>query len=166
MYNAYFLLINMTLFLNIYIFIYTISLCSIYYLINLNSSLDSNNSITQLLYSLITFSKFKAPILTLFLSLSGLPPFFLFFIKFNYLTYVFFSFNPFVSFLIFILFFLNMVYYIQIFFFKNELYNNFSIKSIKKQFNLSTVFYIYFFIFFLLFSIFFVTDLIYILKLL
>jgi len=152
----------MAVFLNIYIFIYTITLCSIYYLINLSTNINLNNSLEYTMYSIITFNKFKSILLTLLLSLSGLPPFFLFFIKFNYLTYILFSLNPFISFLIFIMFFLNMLYYIQIFFFKNELFTITTQKLIKNKPNYSVIFYIYFFLFFLIFSLFFLVDFIYI----
>jgi len=110
----------MTVFLNIYIIIYTITLCFLTYLLQTTSVTNINNSIPLFIIKLNTFSKLKAPVLTLLLSLSGLPPFFLFFVKFNYLSYVILVANPVVIFLMFIIFFLNMLYYVQIFFFKSE----------------------------------------------
>ena len=166
LYYANFFLISMTVFLNIYIFTYILTMCSLYYLLNITTILNNNNSLQHLMYNIITFNKFKPLLLTLFLSLSGLPPFFLFFIKFNYLTYVLFSLNPFISFIIFIIFFLNMLYYVQIFFFKTELYQATQFTYKKKLVNYNIVFFIFFILFLILFSIFFITDFIYILKLL
>ena len=120
MYDENFLLIIMTVFLNIYIIIYTITLCFLTYLLQTTSVTNINNSIPLFITKLNTFSKLKAPVLTLLMSLSGLPPFFLFFVKFNYLSYVILAANPVVIFLMFIIFFLNMLYYVQIFFFKSE----------------------------------------------
>jgi len=156
----------MTVFLNIYIIIYTITLCCLVYLLQLASTFNYNNSLPVFITKINSFSKLKAPILTLLLSLSGLPPFFLFFIKFNYLSYIFLIANPVVIFFIFIAFFLNMLYYIQIFFFKSESPIDLTIIYKNNKINYNILFYVYMYIFILLFSVFFVTDYIYILKLL
>ena len=156
----------MTVFLNIYIIIYTITLCFLTYLLQTTSVTNVNNSIPLFITKLNTFSKLKAPVLTLLLSLSGLPPFFLFFVKFNYLSYVTLVANPVVIFLMFIIFFLNMLYYVQIFFFKSESPTDLLIINKKKQVNYNILFYAYTYIFSILFSIFFIADYVYILKLL
>lgn len=156
----------MTVFLNIYIIIYTITLCLLTYLLQATPISNGNNSVSLFMTKVNTFSKLKTPILTLLLSLSGLPPFFLFFVKFNYLSYVIMSSNPTVIFFMFIAFFLNMLYYIQIFFFKSESPADLSTINKKKQINYSVLFYTYMYMFTLLFSIFFITDYIYILRLL
>lgn len=155
----------MTLFLNIYIIIYSISLSAVFYFFKI-SGLVKVSSLSSLLSNINTFNKLKSPILTLLVSLSGLPPFFLFFIKFNILTYILFTLNPIISFFVFLVLFLNMLYYIQIFFFKNSVLSIHK-KSIKKQYvNYNIVFNIYLFIFGLIFSIFFTSDISYILNLL
>lgn len=155
----------MILFLNLYIIIYSISLSTVFYLFKI-TGLVKINSLSSLLCNINTVNKLKSPILALLVSLSGLPPFFLFFVKFNILTYMFFTLNPVISFFVFLVLFLNMLYYIQIFFFKNSVLS-ISKKSVRKHYvDYNIVFNIYLFIFVLIFSIFFTSDISYILNLL
>lgn len=61
----------------------------------------------------------KSLFLFLVFSLTGLPPVGLFFVKFNILAFVLYQTHIFVIISLFLLFFLNMLYYIQLFNFKN-----------------------------------------------
>jgi formate hydrogenlyase subunit 3/multisubunit Na+/H+ antiporter MnhD subunit len=119
----------MTIYLNFYLFIYLITLININYLLkNYVFINNSQNSVSYLIIYITKFSKLKNIILTLFLSLVGLPPFILFFIKFNYLINLIYKLNFFLVLLVFLIFFLNMIFYIQIFFHKNL---NISLKLLK-----------------------------------
>lgn len=133
------MLINL---INIYIINYT--LIFIYLLIillrfiplNLINKLSLNN-----FYSYISiYFKYKKLIYILFLILSGLPPFIVFLFKLNIMILIFNKQNLFNLFIFFIFFYLNMLFYIQIFFFKNKQ----AIKTIifsKKQ-NIKNDFYL------------------------
>lgn len=55
----------------------------------------------------------------LIFSLTGLPPVGLFFIKFNILTFLLYQTHIFIGCVLFLMFLLNMLYYIQLFNFKN-----------------------------------------------
>lgn len=158
----------MTVYLNFYIFLYTITLIKLNYLLTNNIFLtDNQNSISFLMIYILKFSKLKSIIYLLFLSLAGLPPFILFFIKFNYLINLLYKLNFFLLFLIFLIFFLNMLFYIQLFFHKN-LYISLKLFKPKKKKNLyfSNIFIITWFSLFIFFSIFFFSDLLFIFKLL
>jgi len=119
----------MTLYLNFYIVIYLITLIKLNYLLINNIFLtNAQNSITYLLIYILKFTKLKYLILLLFISLAGLPPFIMFFIKFNYLINLLYKLNFILILCIFLIFFFNMLFYIQIFFHKNL---NINIKLIK-----------------------------------
>ena len=156
----------MTVFLSIYIIIYTITICCLVYLLPSASPIDDNNNLFTFISKINTFNKLKPIIFTLLLSLSGLPPFLLFFLKFNYLTFLVFSMNPIIIFFVFIIFFLNMLYYVQVFFFKTDLFVYLDLNSVKKKPNYDLLFWIYLFTFCIFFSVSFAADIIYILKLL
>lgn len=55
----------------------------------------------------------------LIFSLTGLPPFGLFFVKFNILAFILYQTHIFFIVILFIMFFLNMLYYMQLFNFRN-----------------------------------------------
>jgi hypothetical protein len=157
----------MTIYLNFYLLIYVITLVNINYLLkNYLTINNSKNSISYIFIYILKFSKLKNLILTLFLSLAGLPPFILFFIKFNYLINLVYKLNFFLIILIFLIFFLNMIFYIQIFFHKNI---NISMKIVKPLKRNNVNFYIIFssmwFIFFIFFSLFFFSDFFYVFNL-
>jgi formate hydrogenlyase subunit 3/multisubunit Na+/H+ antiporter MnhD subunit len=61
------------------------------------------------------YSKFKNIYVGLLLTLTGLPPFILFFVKFNYLLEIFYKLNFMMCAIVYIMFFLNMLFYIQSF---------------------------------------------------
>lgn len=158
----------MTLYLNFYIFIYVLTLIKLNYLLVNNVFLtDTQNSLSFLMTYILKFSKLKSIIYLLFLSLAGLPPFILFFIKFNYLINLLYKLNFFLIFLIFIIFFLNMLFYIQLFFHKNIYISLKLFKPNKKRnFQFTNIYNITWFSLFIFFSVFFFSDLIFVFKLL
>lgn len=71
---------------------------------------------------MIFFQKYKHTknlYLWLFFCLTGLPPVGLFFIKFNIFFYVLYQSHIFIIIILFLLFFVNMLYYAQLFNFRN-----------------------------------------------
>ncbi len=147
----------MTIYLNFYIIIYLLTLINIQYLITKHlSSSVLHNSLPYLNFYINKFSKFKTLFFLLFLSLTGLPPFFLFFVKINLLINLFFKLNIFSTLLIFIIFFLNMLFYVQFFLNRNINYDMILKKSNKKtSINLFNIFFIVFYCFIIFFSLFF-----------
>jgi hypothetical protein len=154
----------MTLYLNFYLFVYVLTLVKINYLLINNVFLtNSQNSISYVISYILKFNKMKSILFLLLLSLAGLPPFILFFIKFNYLINLLYKV---IIFLIFLIFFLNMLFYIQLFFHKNT---NISVKLYrckkKNLLHLKQIFSIVWFGLFIFFSVFFFSDLLFIFKL-
>lgn len=137
-----------------------------YILTNHAFLLNSRNSMSYLITYILKFNKLKNIIFLLFLSLAGLPPFFMFFIKFNYLINLLYKVNFFLIFLIFLIFFLNMLFYIQIFFHKNI---NISLTQVKLKNNRNIqwrkLFFIMWFSMFLFLSLFFFSDFFFIVNL-
>jgi formate hydrogenlyase subunit 3/multisubunit Na+/H+ antiporter MnhD subunit len=157
----------MTIYLNLYIIIYLVTLVKInYLLINFVFLENSQNSMSYIFTYIAKFNKLKSVIFGLFLSLAGLPPFIMFFVKFNYLINLLYKCNFFLILIIFLIFFLNMLFYTQIFFHKNT---NIQLKLIKnnkkKILNYKNIFYINWFLLFNLFSVFFFSDLYFFFKL-
>lgn len=113
-------------FLNCYLIIYFVTF--VYIQIFLTQFLNIDYSIKHINYLItyiIKFSKYKNLILALLLTLSGLPPFYLFIVKFNILIFLLHKINIIYIIIIFVIFYLNMLFYVQIFIFKN---NNFYLK--------------------------------------
>lgn len=157
---------SMTNYLNFYIIVYIITLWKLSYLLNSVFGFEKLSTTSYIILYVLKFSKLKHLILLNILSLTGLPPFLIFFIKFNYLVNVLHTSNFFVFFFIFIILFINMIFYIQIFFFKHT--KNFKIlkkttKSLKIRYK--QIYSIVFFLFFNFFSVFFFADFFFILKL-
>lgn len=124
-----------------------------------------DKSLTYLLTYVNKFSKLKNIIYVLLLSLSGLPPFFLFFVKVNILINFFNSHSIVIIILIFILFFLNMIYYIQLFINKN-INIELTLKTTKYKIkNFKLIFLVIMYLFLMLFSVFFIADFYYTIKL-
>jgi formate hydrogenlyase subunit 3/multisubunit Na+/H+ antiporter MnhD subunit len=158
----------MTIYLNFYLLIYLFTLIKLNYILSNHAFLiNSQNSIPHLITYIFKLNKFKNVIFILFLSLAGLPPFIMFFIKFNYLINLLYKLNFFLVFIIFLIFFFNMLFYMQIFFHKNI---NISLVIIKLQntrsIHWNKIFIIIWFSMFLFLSIFFFTDFFFILNLL
>lgn len=158
---------NMTIFLNFYIITYLLTLVQINYLLsNYIFNNNSNFSLNYMIIYILKFNKLKNIIFVLILSLAGLPPFIMFFIKFNFLINTLYKTNIFIIITIFIVFFLNMIFYIQVFFHKNsQISLNYKKNKKKKLLNYSIVYVITFFILFNMLSILFFSDFYFILKL-
>lgn len=137
-----------------------------YLLINNIFNSQSNLSLSNTILYIWKFSKLKNIIFFLFLSLAGLPPFIMFFIKFNYLINLLYKLNFIFIICIFLIFFLNMIFYIQIFFHKNI---NILIKFVKphhrQYIRYQYIYLIVWFSFFIFLSIFFFSDYIFIFSL-
>jgi len=75
------------------------------------------------------YSTFRSLWFALLLSLTGLPPLGLFFVKFNILIFVLYQVHIVIIFFVFFFFFLNMIYYTQLFNSKNHKSNLYIIVS-------------------------------------
>lgn len=76
-------------------------------------------STTNLMVYIQRYVPLKNLIFFLIFALTGLPPFGLFFVKFNLLTFILYQTHFFLAIALFLMFFLNMLYYVQLFNFKN-----------------------------------------------
>ena len=76
-------------------------------------------STTNFMIFIQKYTRVKSLYLWLFFSLTGLPPVGLFFIKFNIFFLILYQTHIFVIIVLFLLFFLNMLYYAQLFNFRN-----------------------------------------------
>lgn len=101
-------------------------------------------STTTLMVFIQKYIPVKNLIFFLIFTLTGLPPFGLFFVKFNLLTFLLYQTHLFLIFIVFFMFFLNMIYYIQLFNFKNfkkKTYNLFN-SSLYSKVELSSQYHI------------------------
>ncbi len=156
----------MTFYINLYIIFYMFTLTLISILINNFLSINLlHKSIPYLTTYISKFSKLSSIFFAIMLSLTGLPPFLLFFVKFNFLITLFYKNTIFSNLLIFLILFLNMLFYSQIFLNKNININLNYKNDKKKQNNFKYVYIIVLCIMFVMFSIFFFQDFFYILSL-
>lgn len=134
----------------------------------------THNSTTHLMVFIQKYLPGKNLIFFLIFSLTGLPPFGLFFVKFNLLAFVLYQTHIFLVIVLFLMFFLNMIFYTQLFNFKNfkmSCYHIFKADSFRKsnsltQFNVQKTTYttysltvtIISILFCLTFSVIFFTD--------
>lgn len=79
----------------------------------------TNYSTTNLMIFIQKYVPLKNLIFFLIFALTGLPPFGLFFVKFNLLTFILYQTHFFLIIVVFLMFFLNMLYYVQLFNFRN-----------------------------------------------
>ena len=78
-----------------------------------------NLSTTNLMIFIQRYVPLKNLIFFLIFTLTGLPPFGLFFVKFNLLAFVLYQTHFFFVIILFLMFFLNMLFYVQLFNFRN-----------------------------------------------
>lgn len=78
-----------------------------------------NLSTTNLMIFIQRYVPLKNLIFFLIFMLTGLPPFGLFFVKFNLLAFVLYQTHLFFVVVLFLMFFLNMLFYVQLFNFRN-----------------------------------------------
>lgn len=105
----------------LYLFLYCLAILGLFLLSfsQMPISALTQWSIPSFFFYLNRYSKFKQLWLILFFSLTGLPPVGLFFIKFNIIAVVIYQAHVVMFVVIFFLFFLNMLYYVQVYSFKN-----------------------------------------------
>lgn len=119
----------------LYIVFYYLNFICIFYFLsiyNLNKQFNQVNLFK--LFSLVqTYTNHGWLFKLLFLCLSGLPPFFFFFIKFNFLIVGFVKTSLFIQFLIFLNIVISTVFYLKIFLIKNFKYTNADLKNLALQ---------------------------------
>ncbi len=76
-------------------------------------------SLTNFIIFLQKYIPTKNLFFFLIFALTGLPPVGLFFVKFNILVFIIYQTHIFIAVVLFLMFFLNMLYYLQLFNFKN-----------------------------------------------
>jgi len=110
----------MLIWLNLYFIIYICLMVSLYYLL---SKITKNNFTKKSLvfahFFILKYSKIKNIYLGILLSLAGLPPFLFFFIKSNYIVGFIGSISFASNMIIFICYYINMIFYTQIYLYKN-----------------------------------------------
>lgn len=128
----------------LYVFMYLTIFLALLALVFTQISLQifTNYSTTTVMLFIQKYVPVKNLIFFLIFALTGLPPFGLFFVKFNILTFVLYQTHFFLVVVLFLMFFLNMLYYAQLFNFKNfkrKNYHQFNAAMLSKS-QLSTNF--------------------------
>lgn len=128
----------------LYVFMYLFIFLGLLSLVFTQISLHifTNYSAMSLMLFIQKYIPVKNLIFFLIFALTGLPPFGLFFVKFNILSFVLYQTHFFVIVILFLMFFLNMLYYAQLFNFKNfksKNYHQFNADLFSKE-ELSTTF--------------------------
>lgn len=130
-------------------------------------TLDNNEiSLQHLIYFFLRYSRYKFFYYLLMVSLTGLPPFFLFFVKFNLLIEVYARIGFFMFFFVFLTVCVNMYYYVQPVVLRNT---EFEVANVLRGDNYLSFFEIsilVFINFFLLFGVIFFPDILLVCSLL
>ena len=159
-------LTNNNVFLSIYMITYLLNLTCLCYIVKTSiSEKITLSSIPEIHFHIMTYSKLKNIYTGLLLTLSGLPPFILFFIKFNFLLSILSKTAIYSCTLIYIIFFLNMMFYIQTFLNKNYNKNQVIFTEKKQNINYLIIYFIVFNLFLTVLSMFFFQDFFLILSL-
>jgi len=126
----------------------------------------SDRSLVFAHFYIIKFCKIKYIYYLLLISLSGLPPFLLFFIKSNFIINVMGSVNFYCTLFIFLCYFLNMLFYMQIFIQKNFNFDEIEFIDCKTEvYNYKVVYRIVCLLITTVFGVIFAPDLFFILNL-
>lgn len=126
----------------------------------------SDRSLVFAHYYIIKFCKMKYIYYLLLISLAGLPPFLLFFIKSNFIVNVMGSVNFYCTLFIFLCYFLNMLFYMQMFIQKNFNFDEIEFIYHKvESYNYKTIYRIICLLIITIFGIIFAPDLFFILNL-
>ena len=105
----------MKFYLGFYILFYAINLISLNYLLIKMFNLNLTTlSITHMLYYIMQFAKLKKTYYSLVVSLVGLPPFLMFFIKFNFLLEAYDRLGFFLFYIVFLTVAYKMFFYILV----------------------------------------------------
>jgi formate hydrogenlyase subunit 3/multisubunit Na+/H+ antiporter MnhD subunit len=146
--------------LTFYIFIYVINLISLIVIVKKTFSNKINlQTMPHMILYITKHSRFKNLYYGLILSLTGIPPFFLFFIKFNLLSKLFFQMTFEIFYIAFLSLFLNMIYYLQGIYLKNKQLDKTFINVKGEKFSFHEIFFINYFLAIFYCSIFFFPDL-------
>ena len=150
----------MTIYLNLYIFLYLINLFFLLFIVNktFNNTITSV-SLPYMIHYITKFSKLRFLYYSLVLNLVGIPPFIFFFIKFNFLINIFSKLNFILFYIVFLVLFLNVLFYIQTFYLKNINVDFNYIKLKKSKINQNQLYSIFFFTLISYFSVFIYSDL-------
>jgi hypothetical protein len=150
----------MKFYLSFYILFYTINLISLNYLLikMFNFNLITL-SISHMLYYIVEFSKLKKTYFSLVVSLVGLPPFLMFFIKFNFLLEAYDRLGFFFFYIMFLTVAYKMFFYIQALITKNMEFEVHLDHFNDCTLSFSSLFFIHLFLFIFFLSVFFLPDL-------
>jgi hypothetical protein len=132
----------MLIWVNLYFLLYISLILSLYYILDKTMSNKNNNkSLVFWHMYLLKYSKVKNLYLSILLSLTGLPPFLVFFIKANYILSFIGTLSFYSSLFVVISYFINMLFYTQLYLYKNYVFDNLNFLNINpKQHNLSVIF--------------------------
>jgi hypothetical protein len=124
----------MLVWINLYFIIYTLLILSLHYILNKIYRGDFNTrSLVFAHFYVIKYSKIKNLYLSVLVSLAGLPPFLLFFIKSNYIISFIASLSLLSNLIIFFSYFVNMLYYTQMFLYKNYIFDDVEYMNLRTE---------------------------------
>jgi hypothetical protein len=132
----------MLIWINLYFIVYTLLMLSLHYILNKVISGDfSRKSLVFCHYFIIKYSKIKYLYLSVILSLAGLPPLLIFYIKANYILSFVGTISFYSVFFIFITYFMNMLFYTQLYLYKNYVFDDINfIKTTIQNYNQNIIF--------------------------
>jgi len=111
-------------------------------------------------FFMIKYTKIKYLYLFTILSLAGLPPFLLFFFKANYIITFIGSVSFYSFMIIFLIYFINMLFYTQVYLYKNYVFDDINFKGVKNiTYSKNLIFNIIVILFIMLLGTIFVSDL-------
>lgn len=122
----------MLIWINLYFIIYILLILTLHYILNrvAQGSFSKKSLIFSHLY-IIKYSKIKNIYLCVLLSLAGLPPFLIFFIKANYIISFIGSISFYSNIIIFFCYFINMLFYTQLYLYKNYVFDDMDYMDMK-----------------------------------
>ena len=143
-----------------YLSIYITSLISLIYIVKktFNNKITPT-SLPYMIYYISKFSKLKNVYYGLVISLTGLPPFILFFIKFNILLNILGKNGFIICYIFFLALFIKMLFYLQPIYLKNIEFSLEHISITKKKISFKELFIINYLLTLLYISILFFPDL-------
>ena len=157
----------MLIWINLYLILYIFLMLSLHITLKRVISGDfSDRSLVFAHYYIIKFSKIKYIYYLLLISLAGLPPFLLFFVKSNFIINVMGSVSFYCNFFIFLSYFLNMLFYTQMYIQKNYTFDEMEFLNNKTEpYDFKTIYKINCLLIITVFGVIFAPDLFFILNL-
>ena len=146
-------------YLSIYLLLYVLNLISLHFLLKqmFGEKLYSL-PLMHMVYHIVRYSKLKALYYGLVVSLTGLPPFLLFFVKFNFLIQAYYFIGFFFFYIIFLTICIHMFFYIQPIILNNTEFEVFTDKFSDAEIMHSELSLIVFFFLLSIVSVFFFPD--------